>query len=653
MYMGIRDPKGTAVIDLGTEPAISADGTLDNDHHTRGINGRWLAGTVLTGMTSIFLMGGALTIALDGQYTLVTANSPLNDAVLNVFDAPPKGKGDRIGAAYNPYSNTQIIPVSTVTRVGMRDYVRVKPYALVTASLNAKKDPALAASIPPFDPLTMYQGDTTPKTKTAVSDAIYGASVEGEISISQREFPINSLAYAAEEQENDESVLSQVKQAAVYMSHNKTDIAATPNSFESERFTPLSEQDFEDLEIKITEENVSFVPKRTQGLSKVRYEERIVPVVQDNILEDLLLDAEASDEEAKQILSAFQESFDIKEVLPGQMLRFSIEKNEAADSKDKLARVSLYDNQHHQGTVARTDNDEFIGAMEPSTRMEADAITQASRSLYTGPSSTYYDSIYQTTLENDIPHTLVKELIKIFSFNVDYNSKVKLGDAIKVFYSQPEEESENPPEILFTSIHLNGRDYKFYRFRTPEDGYTDFYDEEGKSAKQFLLRKPIAAGRFNSGFGMRRHPVYKTRRMHSGVDWSAPRGTPILAAGDGLVQRARWTGGYGRRVEIAHKNGYVSTYNHMSAINSIVKEGEPIRQGQVIGYVGTSGLSTGNHLHYEVKVNGRFVNPMKIKMPKGRSLEGNTLAAFQRERDRINKLMDQGYSGNLVASLSK
>ena len=193
---------------------------------------------------------------------------------------------------------------------------------------------------------------------------------------------------------------------------------------------------------------------------------------------------------------------------------------------------------------------------------------------------------------------------------------------------------------------------EFYRYRTPDDKVLDFYDSSGQSAKKFLIRKPLNGGKFRSGFGMRRHPIHKYTKMHRGVDWAAPRGTPIFAAGNGVVKKAGWSSGYGRRIELQHTNGYLTTYNHMTGFAKGVREGSRVSQGQIIGYVGSTGLSTGPHLHYEVLVNGRYMDPMRIKLPKGRTLDGELRTAFEGERYRIDTLLDKARKPSRLASIN-
>ncbi len=180
----------------------------------------------------------------------------------------------------------------------------------------------------------------------------------------------------------------------------------------------------------------------------------------------------------------------------------------------------------------------------------------------------------------------------------------------------------------------------------------DYYDEQGNSAKKFLMRNPVKGGRYTSGFGDRRHPLLKYMRMHSGVDWAAPAGTPILAAGDGTVERVGREGGYGNYVRIRHANGFATAYGHMVRFAAGVEPGVTVKQGQIIGFVGSTGMSTGPHCHFEVLVNNSFVNPMTIQVPRGLQLTGRQLAEFQRERSRIEGLMQMDPVTSRVAQVS-
>ena len=251
-----------------------------------------------------------------------------------------------------------------------------------------------------------------------------------------------------------------------------------------------------------------------------------------------------------------------------------------------------------------------------------------------------YQSIYETALRNQIPRPVIDDLVRIYSYDVDFQRRAQPGDSFEVLFSGEEEQGATN-DVLFAALTVGGETKKFYRYLSPDDGVVDYYDETGKSAKKFLVRKPVGLGIMRSGFGFRRHPILGYSKMHTGVDWAAPYGTPIFSSGNGTVDRVGWEGGYGKYVRIRHNNGYETAYGHMSAFARGIEPGKRVRQGQVIGFVGSTGLSTGAHVHYEIVVNGRFVDPMRIRLPRGRVLEGPILAGFEKERDRVEGMMQR------------
>jgi murein DD-endopeptidase MepM/ murein hydrolase activator NlpD len=254
-----------------------------------------------------------------------------------------------------------------------------------------------------------------------------------------------------------------------------------------------------------------------------------------------------------------------------------------------------------------------------------------------------YQSIYETALRNQIPRPVIEELVRIYSYDVDFQRKAQPGDSFEVLYAGEDEApiADSKNDVLFASLTVGGEVKKFYRYQSTDDGVVDYYDETGKSAKKFLVRKPVAQGIMRSGFGARKHPLLGYTRAHTGVDWAAPMGTPIYASGNGTIEKIGWEGGYGKYVRIRHANGYETAYGHMTAFARGMDPGVRVRQGQVIGFVGSTGLSTGAHLHYEIIINSRFVDPMKVKLPRGRVLDGASLAAFDGERKRLDGMMAQ------------
>lgn len=646
-------------VELGDEPPLRGYEGRSGMSDRRQVSLRWLAGTVLTGVTSLVLMGGALMAALDGQYSVEAATSP--DAYLNGFGDAGGGssKGDRVLRTAAEYSSKHVIDVNVVTRDGDRDLIRVQPHVFVSASLATRKDPELADRIPDFNPLNMFAdntdddgGDLPGDTAgtSLLANSVYGAKLESEVSISLTPFPASSKDIDPEATPSEAEVELAVRETARSLSIDAVETAAKtlvdPGRFD---FNLALQPDLERFAVRITPENVSFVSKQDEDIRFAGMDESIVPVTQGIVLNDILKDYDATDDEARGIADAFDELFGIAELEEGQRLRIAYAPSPENLERMRPERISIYENTKHRATVARSDSGAYVEAAEPSTFL-ADAFEEADRVSYGGPTPAIYDSLYQTALEQEMPEEIINDLVRMFSFDVDFNARVQPGDALELFFT--EGDGNTGPKILYAALNTGNTKREFYRFRTPDDGVTDFYDDSGQSAKKFLIRKPLNGGKFRSGFGMRRHPIHKYTKMHRGVDWSAPRGTPIMAAGNGVVQKAGWSSGYGRRIELRHTNGYTTTYNHMTGFAKGVQEGVRVTQGQIIGYVGSTGLSTGPHLHYEVLVNGRYMDPMRIKLPKGRTLEGEMRTAFETERYRVETLLDRARKPSRIAAVN-
>jgi murein DD-endopeptidase MepM/ murein hydrolase activator NlpD len=295
-----------------------------------------------------------------------------------------------------------------------------------------------------------------------------------------------------------------------------------------------------------------------------------------------------------------------------------------------------------EAVVALSDMGQYV-AVDAAQGAETPVADNADDEEDDGSGVRLYQSIYETALRNQIPRPIVDELIRIYSYDVDFQRKAQPGDSFAVLYAGDDEtaSAEAKNEVLYASLTVAGETKKFYRYQSPDDGVVDYYDETGKSAKKFLVRKPVAEGIMRSGFGVRKHPVLGYTRAHTGVDWAAPIGTPIYASGNGTIEKMGWEGGYGRYIRMRHANGYETAYGHMSAFAKGVDVGKNVRQGQIIGFVGSTGLSTGPHVHYEIIINSRFVDPMKVKLPRGRVLDGPELAGFDQERTRLDGFMTQ------------
>jgi len=248
-------------------------------------------------------------------------------------------------------------------------------------------------------------------------------------------------------------------------------------------------------------------------------------------------------------------------------------------------------------------------------------------------------SLYQAASRAGIPRTVLTEMIGAFSYDIDFQRDLQPGDRFEVLFERYYDDAGAPVrdgDVVYASLRQVGGAVTLYRF-VDKQGRRDFYSADGQSVRKALLRTPINGARLTSGFGMRKHPILGYTKMHRGVDFAARRGTPIMAAGDGVIERAGWFGAYGRYVRIRHRGKYSTAYAHMSGIAKGIKRGRRVRQGQIIGYVGASGRATGPHLHYEVLVAGRQINPMRVKLPTGAKLAGAEAAAFAIQRAEIER----------------
>ena len=238
-------------------------------------------------------------------------------------------------------------------------------------------------------------------------------------------------------------------------------------------------------------------------------------------------------------------------------------------------------------------------------------------------------SIYSSLKRVEVPDNIIMEFVQLFSFDIDFQRDIRNGNSLRIMFDQYYDKYDNVVKtgsIYFAEINLLSSSYELYRFKSQD--MIEYFNAEGKSATKALMKTPINGARLSSGFGMRKHPILGYNKKHQGVDFAAPTGTPIMAAGTGHIEFVGNNGGAGKYIRIKHLNGYKTSYSHLSKYASGIKKNVRVTQGQTIGYVGNTGLSTGPHLHYEVIYNGERINPMKMKLPSGKKLEGENLKNF-------------------------
>jgi murein DD-endopeptidase MepM/ murein hydrolase activator NlpD len=258
------------------------------------------------------------------------------------------------------------------------------------------------------------------------------------------------------------------------------------------------------------------------------------------------------------------------------------------------------------------------------------------------------NSLYQTALSLKVQPDIIIEFARLYGFQVDFQRDIWKNDSFQIIYEEflnKDGKIVETGNIIFANLNLQNQDLKLYRHEYQKNKI-DYFDENGKSMRKTLMKTPINGARLSSSFGKRKHPILGFTKMHTGTDFAAPTGTPILASGDGLVVRAQWCGGGGNCVKIKHNRVYQTVYAHMSKFGKGIKKGTRVKQGQIIGYVGSTGLSTGPHLHYEVIENGKKINSQKLKLPSGKILQGDQRKVFE-----VNKIKIDVMKSNLISKM--
>jgi murein DD-endopeptidase MepM/ murein hydrolase activator NlpD len=632
---------------LGNEPPLVVGGRTKPPDR-REVSIRWLSGTFLTGVTSSILMGVALFAALDGREVLATPPEVLS--LLSADRSNDSQLATKAGRLVPPRNLASLtdrrrMELATMTRSGDRDVLRTMPFVQARMSLAAGH--ATSRAYPAFDGLEIFaeEGVAQPTSSAGI---IYGASVENVVRLRTIDFPLETDVSDASSDLSAEEVEVVVRNLSALLTDGDVRVAAL-HFVDPERFG--SSPTISDLQgptgIRIVAENASVAIRARSGDPILDYAEDVIPFHAEGEIEEALERAGYTSANADGMASALSTMLGTPVLKAGSVLRLGIE---ARLGESRIVRASVYDVDRHVSTVALNDRRQYVPGSEPepSPALQAAFDTTHPPAMYSREDPpTLYDGIYRAAFSHGLTRSMTRKLVRLLAADADLQSRLNQADSIEVFFSQPdgEDNATQESELLFVRATMGGAERAFYRFQM-QDGTIGYFDESGRSARQFLLRNPIPNGRFTSGFGNRRHPILGYARAHTGVDWAAPRGTPIIASGDGVVEQAGWNGGYGRQTIISHANGYQTTFNHQSSIADGVVPGARVRQGQIIGYVGSTGLSTGNHLHYELIVNGTKVDPMRVRLPAERMLTGDELQAFLAERGRIDGvlLMEQARS---------
>ncbi|MEQ1900687.1 MAG: M23 family metallopeptidase [Devosia sp.] len=645
--------RSLALVRAGFEdgPALTVASTDGEIPHGRELSFAWLTGTVMTGLTSVLMMGAALYVSFQGQDTFSTAFDALK-IITSAVTAPAQDsiiKTDRIRPVAETRSELEIVEASIKETVDGRDMIKKQPFVRIKATL-ATAATALSEDVPAYDPVALIESSqpiNVPETDAA-NTAIYGAEVDGDVSIKTVKLPATLVPPRLI---SDQIAADFVRQTveAFYSEGDSEALAYAPLPGSVRELGTVDG----DAAPNGVAENVTTLPKTTPaaeaGLART---ERIVTVKEPAPVGDLLLKNGFTPSMIKAINATLANVFPLPTLPKGARLRILFGASRTSDVLIPY-RLSIYvhedktNSDEHAVTVALTDKGQYVVALAPSEIPFPDEDTEE---INVSSLPTVYRAIWETARKHDIDDKTTQRIIAMFAYDVDMTKKITAGDAIEVL--ETEKDAAGKQDLLYVALKLGSTTRELYRFRT-EDGAVDFYDPSGETGKRFLTRRPLqGGGRMSSRFGYRIHPIFKTRKLHTGVDLAAPRGTPIYAAGDGLVEKAQRVSGYGNFVLLRHVNGFETGYGHMSRFADGIKPGDKVRQGQIIGYVGSTGNSTGNHLHFEIKINGNFVDPLSVKLPRDKSLPPQDAPAFKQIIAQIHDLMERDGSPVQVASLA-
>ncbi|KQZ91689.1 M23 family metallopeptidase [Agrobacterium tumefaciens] len=624
---------------IGNDEPILADGRRILDR--REISLRWLVGTFLVGVTSCTMMGYALFAAVEGRQQLAIPA----EALIASGEEPPhetSKRGDRVVEARiaSRAVDKAIVKVPVVVREAGVDVVRPESFSLVRMSLASNYK--VLEEYPRFDPLTIFADGTSSEPPESRFSAIYSSDIASEISLKITPFPNSGNGL----KDSDEMTADEVEQDIRF--NGALLASVTSKSDNTYRVDPQRFADLPDLSPDITgslaarviEENVSTAIAEDYDPTVPEFADDIIPSRRRQTISDLLSANGYDTVGAASVEEALQSRLGTNELGDDEALRIGIfQSGEMA----RIVRISLYRRGEHRLTLAVNDLNRLVLGTEPMMNGAVfAALNQQIPALSsTRDQQTIYDGIYRAALSYGMTREMINQVMRLVAAKVDLQATTRTTDKLEAFFSVVDEQGKATPnsKLLFIRARFGDTVTAFYRFQDPKTKVVDYYDSEGKGLRPLLLRTPLPNARLTSNFGGRVNPVLGYAQAHTGTDLAAPQGSPIMAAGDGIVEKAGWAAAYGNQTIIRHANGYVSSYSHQSGIAKGVKEGVRVAQGQIIGFVGSTGRSTGPHLHYELTVNGSRVDAMKTRLPQVRDLSGEAYEQFNSDKQRIDGLL--------------
>lgn len=552
-------------------------------------------------------------------------------------------KSDRLQTLSGTLSARFVIQDSARVRRDKREMIVNKSYVRLVARL-APVGGASTDQIPTFNPYKLYGSSTQEDTNQADVDV-------DDVSVRVLDL-IGGLLPVEDGQELDAQEVADMVTRSMVSLEEPGAVPAMRGGFQVDGGDKpagrqiLAERAASRSLPEILPPNTSAFPKTVVETEDIAddleaREVRVARVAKGQTLTRILRDMGGEPALVRSMVEAARATVPDNELVPGQEVHVTLVPSLTRKNKLEPVRFSLFgEGQEHKVTVARNNAGEFVASQSPIDERIARAALNPDDQMQ---NSSLYTSYYHAALMHGLGQDTINTLLRIHAYETDFRRRVRGGDQVEWFFDVRDDDKaidQGLGDLLVTSITLGGETQKFYRFRTP-DGIVDYYDESGDTSRKFLMRRPVRGDtvRLASGFGFRRHPILGYARPHNGVDWAGPIGTAIMAAGGGTIEEAGRKGEFGNYIRVRHANGYQTAYAHMSRFAPGISEGVRVRQGQVIGFIGNTGLSAGPHLHFEVLINRQPVDPMTIQVPKERRLTGINLREFQKERGRIDELM--------------
>ncbi len=356
-------------------------------------------------------------------------------------------------------------------------------------------------------------------------------------------------------------------------------------------------------------------PNIKKSIDKEQFVEKKIEILQGDTFVSILENLNFKQKKIYEIISKIEDSFDLKKIKTGEI-------------------ISVFENNY--GEIKKIEffkNTETIISVNLDKEINLNIIKLTKASFIESKEYTITESLFSDGIKNGVSSDILVKIISLFSFDLDFQRDIRVNTVVSISYEFDEIVETGRLEyndIKYASIIIDGKQLEYFKFIT-DDGYVDYFNREGKNVKKSILKTPLDGARISSNFGMRKHPISGFNKMHKGVDFAAPTGTPIYAGGNGIVEYVGRNGGYGKYIRIRHNNGYKTAYAHLSNYKKGISKGVRVNQGEVIGYVGSTGNSTGPHLHYEIIYQNKHINPLKLKLPSGKILEGKELEKFKEE----------------------